>query len=160
MTAVLRTTASRFTTALVFAALLAASACSHTSTVRLQEETVQVGPGMRPLAAIQANAISGYLLFIPIPGVDLDKAVNQMLIVTAKTMGADKVVLLDFDVTPDGGVWAWRKLIGWRSARATGIAVQLEGPAPDPTADQGPEPPPVSTPEVTAPTAEPVPGQN
>jgi len=122
-------------------ALLAIAGCSHVETVRLQEEAVEVGPGLRPLAAIQANAISGYFLFIPLPGVDLDRAVNQLLVVAAKTMGADKVVLLDFDTTPDGGIWAWRKLIGWRSARATGIAVQVTTPAADPHADDGPEPP-------------------
>jgi len=110
------------------------------STVRLQEEAIEVGPGLRPLAAVQANAISAYFLFIPIPGVDLDRVINQMLVVTAKTIGADKIANLEFDVTPDGGVWALRKLIGWRSARASGIAVQVTAPAVDPDADQGPEP--------------------
>jgi hypothetical protein len=57
--------------------------CSHVSTVRLQEETIEVGPGLRPLAAVQANASSAYLLFIPIPGVDLDRVINRMLVVTA-----------------------------------------------------------------------------
>ncbi|HEU5060752.1 MAG TPA: hypothetical protein VFU21_29680 [Kofleriaceae bacterium] len=127
-------------------ALALTAACSHVSTVRLQEEAVEVGPGLRPLAAIQANAISGYFLFIPLPGVDLDRVVNQLLVVAAKTMGADKVVLLDFDATPAGGIWAWRKLIGWRSARATGIAVQVTSPAADPHADEGPEPPPPAAP--------------
>jgi hypothetical protein len=121
--------------------LLASSGCTHVSTVRLQEEAIEVGPGLRPLAAVQANAISGYLLFVPIPGVDLDRVINQMLVVTAKTIGADKIANLEFDVTPDGGVWALRKLIGWRSARASGIAVQVTAPAADPDADQGPEPP-------------------
>ncbi len=133
--------ARAFALALAVSAVTTAASCTHVSTVRLQEETVEVGPGLRPLAAIQANAISGYFLFIPLPGVDLDKVVNQMMVVAAKTMGADKVVLLDFDATPAGGIWAWRKLIGWRSARATGIAVQVTSPASDPRADEGPEPP-------------------
>jgi hypothetical protein len=119
------------------------AACSHLSSVRLQEETVEVGPGLRPLAALQANATSFYLLFIPVPGVDLDQVVNQMLVVAAKTMGADRIAQLQFEVTPDGGVWALRKLLGWRSARASGIAVQVTAPAADPNADQGPEPGPV-----------------
>jgi hypothetical protein len=79
--------------------------------------------------------------------------VNQLLVVAAKTMGADKVVLLDFDATPAGGIWAWRKLIGWRSARATGIAVQVTSPAADPRADEGPEPP-----QPAAPVAPPASG--
>lgn len=121
--------------------VLALSACSTVSTVRLQPEAVAAGPNLRPVAAIQANAISFYFLFIPIPGVDLDKAINQMLVVTAKSMGADKVANLQFDITPDGGVWALRKILGYRSAQASGIAVQVTAPAPDPGAEQGPEAP-------------------
>jgi hypothetical protein len=109
--------------------------------VRLQPDTVEVGPNLRPVAALQANAASFYLLFIPLPGgVDLDRVVNQMLIVAAKTMGADKVTNLTFEVTPDGGVWALRKLIGWRGARASGIAVQVTALPDDPGAAEGPEP--------------------
>lgn len=120
---------------------LAAAACTSVSTARLQPETVHVGPGARPIAAIQANAASFYLLFVPIAGeASLDKVINRKLIVAAKTMGADKVANLSFDVTPDGGIWALRKLLGWRSARASGIAVQMTGAAPDPAADDGPEP--------------------
>ena len=120
--------------------------CSHVSTVRLQEESIDVGPGLRPLAAVQANATSAYLLFIPIPGVNLDRVINQMLVVTAKTIGADKITNLQFEVTPDGGVWALRKLIGWRSARASGIAVQVVAPAAESGRDQGPEAPPANEP--------------
>ncbi len=108
--------------------------------MRLQPDTVEVGPGLRPIAGLQSNAISLYLLFIPIPGVDLDKVVNQMLIVAAKTIGADKVANLRFDIDPDGGIWALRKLAFYRSAQASGIAVQVTAPESDPNADQGPEP--------------------
>lgn len=126
------------------ALVVTGSACSTISTVRLQPENVDVGPGMRPIAAIQANATSFYLLFIPIPGhVDLDRVVNRMLIVAAKTMGADKIVDLKFDVTPEGGVWLLRKFLGYRSAEAKGIAVQIDAPA-DPKQDQGPEPKPAA----------------
>lgn len=131
-------------------------ACSSLSTVRLQPENVEVGPGLRPVAAIQANATSAYVLFIPMPGgVSLDRVVNRMLIVAAKTMGADKIVDLEFEVTPDGGIWALRKVVGWRSARASGIAVQVETPAADPDADEGPEPatePAAPPPSPVAPT--------
>lgn len=118
-----------------------ACACTSVSVARLSPDGVHAGAGVRPLAAIQANAISAYLLFIPMPGVDLDRAVNQLLIATAKAMGADKVSEVRFDVTPESGVWALRKLIGWRSATASGIAVQVTEPPPDPRADDGPEPP-------------------
>jgi hypothetical protein len=129
----------------VLAALAVTSiaSCSHLSTVRVQPDNVETGPGLRAVAAIQADAISAYILFIPIPGgVDLDHVVNRMLIVAAKTMGADKIVDLRFDVTPDGGIWSLRKLLGWRSAHASGVAVQVETPAPDVKADEGPEPAP------------------
>lgn len=122
-------------------AAVALVGCSSVSTVRVQPENVAAGPGLRPIAAIQVNASSAYFLFIPIPGkVDLDRVVNRMLIVAAKTMGADKVANLEFDVTPDSGIWTLRKLIGWRSARASGVAVQVEAAPADPAADEGPEP--------------------
>jgi hypothetical protein len=131
---------------------LVVTGCSHVSTVRLQPDAIAVGPGLRPIAGIQANATSLYALFIPIPGVDLDKVINRMLIVTAKTIGADKIANLQFDIDPDGGIWALRKLAFYRSARASGIAVQVTGSAPDPKADQGPEP--AMAPSVSpAPTA-------
>ncbi len=127
-------------TAAVACALLTLAGCSHTAAVRVQPDTVEVGPNMRPIAAIQANAISFYLVFIPIPGVSLDRVINQMLIVSAKSMGADKVANVQFDVAPSGGIWKLRELFGWRSGRASGIAVQVTAPALDPQADLGPEP--------------------
>jgi hypothetical protein len=133
-------------TKLALAAALATiltAGCSHTQTVRLQADAVHAGPGLRPVAGIQSNATSFYFLFLAVPGgVSLDHVVNQMLVVTAKTMGADKIANLHFDMTPDGGIWALRKLLGWRSARASGIAVQVTAAAPDPDADSGPEPAP------------------
>lgn len=126
----------------VGALALVTSACSSVSTVRLQPDTVEVGPGLRPIAAIQANATSAYVLFIPLPGgVELDRVVNRMLVATAKTMGADKVAQLRFEMTPTGGIWALRKLVGWRSAQASGIAVQVTAPEADPGAELGPEDP-------------------
>jgi hypothetical protein len=126
---------------LITTVLSAVAACSSVSTVRVQPENVAAGPGLRPIAAIQVNATTAYILFIPIPGkVDLDRVVNRMLIIAAKTMGADKVADLEFDVTPDSGIWTLRKLVGWRSARASGIAVQVEAAPADPHADEGPEP--------------------
>ena len=132
-----------------------AASCAHVSTVRVQPENIAAPPGLRPVAAIQANAISFYFLFVSIPGgVDLDRVVNRMLIATAKAMGADKVIYPQFDVTPSGGVWSLRKLLGWRSASARGIAVKVD--AVDVAADDGPEPTPSSSPPP-APATGPVP---
>jgi hypothetical protein len=106
-------------------------ACSSVSTVRVQPDNLYVGPGLRPIAVIHAQVTSAYLLFIPIPGhVDLDRVVNRMLLATAKTLGADKVVNVKVDITPDGGIWTLRKLFLWRSAEASGVAVVVEDPAP------------------------------
>lgn len=112
---------------LVLAAVLATAACSSISTVRVQPETVHVGPHLRPIAVIHAQVTSAYLLWIPIPGhVDLDHVVNRMLLATAKALGADKVVDIQVDITPDTGIWTLRKLLGWRSASASGVAVMVE----------------------------------
>jgi hypothetical protein len=113
---------------LVLAGVLAAStACSSISTVRVQPETVYVGPHLRPIAVIHAQVTSAYLLWIPIPGhVDLDYIVNRMLLATAKTLGADKVVEIQVDITPENGIWTLRKMLGYRSATASGVAVIVE----------------------------------
>ena len=109
------------------AALAAVAACSSITTVRVQPETVFVGPRLRPIAVIHAQVTSAYLLWIPIPGrVDLDHVVNRMLLATAKALGADKVVDIKVDITPDTGIWTLRKLLGWRSASASGVAVMIE----------------------------------
>jgi hypothetical protein len=109
------------------AALAAAAACSSITTVRVQPETVFVGSHLRPIAVIHAQVTSAYLLWIPIPGhVDLDYVVNRMLLATAKALGADKVVDIKVDITPETGIWTLRKLLGWRSATASGVAVMIE----------------------------------
>jgi hypothetical protein len=113
------------------AVLAAAAACSSITTVRVQPETVYVGPRLRPIAVIHAQVTSAYVLWIPIPGhVDLDYIVNRMLLATAKTLGADKVVDIKVDITPEHGIWTLRKLLGYRSASASGVAVMVEPEAP------------------------------
>jgi hypothetical protein len=120
----------RFGTLLLALGLLAPAACSSVSTVRVQGENLYVGPHLRPIAIVHAQVTSAYVLFIPIPGhVELDTVVNQMLIASAKQLGADKVVDIKVDITPDDGVWTLRKILGWRSAEATGVAVIVEDDA-------------------------------
>jgi hypothetical protein len=116
-----------FARRIVLVAMLATAACSSISTVRVQPETVHVGPHLRPIAVIHAQVTSAYLFWIPIPGhVDLDYVVNRMLLATAKALGADKVVDIRVDITPENGIWTLRKLLGYRSAEASGIAVMVE----------------------------------
>jgi hypothetical protein len=113
------------------AVLAAASSCSSITTVRVQPETVYVGPNLRPIAVIHAQVTSAYFLWIPIPGhVDLDYIVNRMLLATAKTLGADRVVDIKVDITPETGIWTLRKMLGYRSATASGVAVMVEPDAP------------------------------
>ena len=122
--------APRFVIALAMAlALGAGPGCSSVNTVRVQPESMYVGPGLRPIAVVHAQVTSAYILFIPIPGgVDLDRVANRMLIAAAKAMGADKVVNIQVDITPDNGIWALRKILGYRSASASGVAVIVEQP--------------------------------
>lgn len=116
--------------ALAAATALTIVGCSSVQTVRVQAESVHVGPGLRPIAVVHAQVTSAYVLFIPIPGgVDLDRVVNRMLLAAAKAMGADKVVDIKVDITPDDGIWALRRILGWRSAQASGVAVIVEPPA-------------------------------
>ena len=64
-------------------------------------------------------------------------------------LGPDPVA----QITHRTGIWALRRLFLWRSARASGIAVQVTAPAPDPEADRGPEPgPPPGGPAPPPPT--------
>jgi hypothetical protein len=126
--------------AVATAAALGAVGCSSISTVRVQPDNLYVGPGLRPIAVVHAQVTSAYFLFIPIPGhVDLDRVVNRMLLAAAKTLGADKVVNIRVDITPDGGIWTLRKLFLWRSAEASGVAVVVEDPP-------KPEAPPAAAP--------------
>jgi hypothetical protein len=104
--------------------------CSSVSVVRLSPESVEVGPGMRPIAGVQAEVTSFNLLFIPIPGgVSLDRVLNRMLLVAARNLGADKVVDVTFAVECPNVCLS--RFFGFTSARATGIAVQLTGAVPD-----------------------------
>jgi hypothetical protein len=129
--------------------LVGATACSSISTVRIQPESVYVGPRYRPIAIIHAQVTSAYILFIAVPGhVSLDQVVNRMLLAAAKTLGADKVVDIKVDITPDDGVWTLRKLLGWRSAEASGVAVVVED---EPAAPASPTP---SATPATPPPAE------
>jgi hypothetical protein len=114
-----------------------AGACSSVSTVRVQPETVHVASNLRPIAIIHAQVTSAYVLFFAIPGhVNLDRVVNRMLLATAKALGADRVVDIKIDITPDDGIWTLRKLLGWRSATASGVAVVVEDPLPVPPAER------------------------
>ncbi len=120
---------------LLAAIIATTAACSSISTVRVQPDSLYVSPHLRPIAMVHAQVSSAYVLFIPIPGgVDLDRVVNQMLLAAAKNLGADKVVNIHIDITPDGGIWTLRKLLGWRTAEASGLAVVIEDEAPAPAA--------------------------
>ena len=131
---------------LVLAAVtFVAVGCSSVQTVRVQPDNLYVGPGMRPIAIVHAQVTSAYFLFVPIPGgVDLDRVVNRMLLATAKAMGADKVVNIRVDITPDSGIWVLRRVFGYRSAEASGVAVVIE----DSKADAPPAPSPATQPAV------------
>jgi hypothetical protein len=121
------------------AVIAIAAACSSVQTVRVQPENVYVGPNLKPIAIVHAQVSSFYFLFLPIPGhVELDRVVNRMLLATAKALGADKVVNIRVDITPDTGIWTLRRVLGWRSAEASGVAVVVEGQGNAPPAPASP----------------------
>ena len=125
----------------IAAFVTSAVACSSISTVRVQPENVHVAKGLRPIAVVHAQVTSFELLFFEIPGhVSLDYVVNRMLIHAAKQMGADKVVDIKVDITPDDGIWLVRRIFGWRSAQASGVAVVVENETPAPTPAPAPGP--------------------
>ncbi len=131
----------------IAAFVTSALGCSSISTVRVQPENVHVAKGLRPIAIVHAKVTSFELLFFEIPGhVSLDYVVNRMLIRAAKNLGADKVVDIKVDITPDDGIWVLRRILGWRSAEASGLAVVVEDEAP------APAPAPATPPAVPAPT--------
>ena len=128
--------------AAIAAFVTSAVACSSISTVRVQPENVHVAKGLRPIAVVHAQVTSFELLFFEIPGhVTLDYVVNRMLIHAAKQMGADKVVDIKVDITPDDGIWVVRRILGWRSAQASGVAVVVENEAAPPPPTPSPTPP-------------------
>lgn len=101
---------------------------------------------MRPIAIVHAQVTSAYFLFLAIPGkVSLDYVVNRMLLHAAKELGADKVVDIEVDITPGDGIWTLRKLLGWRSARASGVAVVVEDAVPAEPASPSVAPPATAT---------------
>ena len=127
------------------AVTVVALGCSTVQTVRVQPDNLYVGPGLRPIAIVHAQVTSFYFLFIPIPGnVSLDRVVNRMLLASAKAMGADKVVNIRVDITPDNGVWILRRALGWRSAEASGVAVVIEDSKTDAPATPAPATQPAS----------------
>ena len=109
-------------------ALAVAAGCAHVDAVQVKPGTLDVGPGLRPIAVIHATGSSFYFLWLPIPGVELDE-VHARLLATANAMGADRVVLLSESIDSCQGFWCFWKVIGYRQASATGIAVQVVDPA-------------------------------
>jgi hypothetical protein len=133
----------------IAAIVTSAMACSSISTTRVQPENVLVAKGYKPIAVVHAQVTTFTLLFFEIPGhVSLDYVVNRMLIHAAKQLGADKVVDIKVDITPDDGIWVLRRLIGWRSAQASGLAVVADNEAPS----AAPAAPPATGPAAPAPS--------
>lgn len=111
-------------------ALLAAVAmlggCASVDVVRIQPDLLKTPEGTEPLAGIQAHCTGFYLFTIGIPDATLDKAINELLLREARKLGADRVIDLRFEATPSHGIWWLTKLLWWRSASASAIAVVKE----------------------------------
>lgn len=112
---------------LLVLALLLGTGCSSLEVVRLPPDVVHVPKGYEPVAGLQATCMGFYLFTFGIPETDLEKAVNELLVAEAKKLGADKIVGLRFDATPGSGIWWLTKLLWFRFASASGIAVKADG---------------------------------
>ena len=55
-------------------------------------------------------------------------------------MGADRVIVLSEWIDSCQGLWCFWKIIGYRAASATGVAVQVLAPAAPPAAAAGSQP--------------------
>lgn len=135
-------------TSMLLSVLLLAS-CASVDVVRIQPGMLQVPEGTEPLAGIRVQCVGFYLFTMGIPECDMDRAVNELLFKEARKLGAERLVELKFDGTPGDGVWWLTKLLGFRTASASAIALmpvaggeEDEGPAPPPM----PIPPPPPTP--------------
>jgi hypothetical protein len=117
------------------------SACSSIDVVRLQPDQFYAPKGMEPVAGIQATCVGFYLFTLGLPEADLEKAVNELLMKTAKKIGADRVTDLHFDATPGGGLWWLTKLLGFRTATASGVAIRAENGGDEGGSDATPAPP-------------------
>ncbi len=129
----------------LFHAWLMLGSCSSVDVVRLQPDLVDVPKGMEPVAGIQATCLGFYLFTLGMPEADLEKAVNELLMKEAQKVGAQRVMNLHFDATPESGVWWLTKLLGFRSATAWGVAVREE---PDDEGNEAPPPPLVIPPST------------
>lgn len=108
--------------ALWAATAITLAACTSVSAARVPSGTL-AGPHLRTIAVIRAHVASAYVLFIPITGhVTLDYVRDRMMD-AARRLGADKVVDVKLDITPETGAHVLRELLGWRSADASGVAV-------------------------------------
>lgn len=125
--------------AVVPVAALVAVSCSSVDVVRLQPDLIEVPEGMEPVAGIQATCLGFYLFTLGIPEADLEQAVNELLMEQARKIGAERVMNLRFDATPGGGIWWLTKLLGFRSASASGVAIKREPGAGK--VEQAPPPP-------------------
>ena len=128
--------------------LLLITSCATVDVVRLQPDLLQVPEGTEPLAGIKAECVGFYLFTLGIPDCDMDKVVNELLFAEARKLGAERLLNLRFEGTPEGGIWWLTKLLWFRTASASAIAVMVEdgeaettGPAPPPMPIPPPPPP-------------------
>lgn len=134
------------------ASVVVALSCSSVDVVRLQPDLIEVPEGMEPVAGIQATCIGFYIFTLGLPDADLEKAVNELLMTEARKLGAERVMNLRFEATPESGIWWLTKLLGFRSASASGVAIKRE-PGGDAKDDAAP-PPPLMLP-TSAPASQP-----
>jgi hypothetical protein len=128
--------------ALVFGvfSLLPQLSCSSVDVLRVQTGPPVVGGLAQDdiVVAIRARCLGFYVGTIGIPSCDLDTVMNGLLRETGKALGADRLLEVRFEATPDSGVWWLTKLLWFRQARVSALAViGRTEPALAPATEQG-----------------------
>jgi hypothetical protein len=164
--------------ALTLLVVVSSSGCSSIEVVRLKPGLLKTPPKTEPLAGIQVSCVGFYVFTLGAPTCDMEKVVNEILMPKAREIGATKLVQLRFRQTPEDGVWWLTKLLWFRTARASAIAVveqpraaakpaeldlatageqPAKAPSSAPSSAPGPTPSsaPVRTPGDSAPTSQP-----
>lgn len=126
----------------------ALGACTSVELVRLRTGPPRVGDtrAQDVLVGVQTSCLGFYVGTIGIPTCDLDRVLNELLHGAAKQIGAERLLELRLEGTPDSGIWWLTKLLWFRSARASALAVVAMPPRGPPSRRAHPASVPASRP--------------
>jgi hypothetical protein len=118
---------------------LVVAACTSVDYVRIPKGSMPLASG-EPIAAVSVSRMGFYFFGAPVAECNLEMVLHQLLVDAAHKVGADRVVDVRFEATPESGIWWFftHVLPFPPTARAWGIAIR-NNPAP-PAAASPPRP--------------------